>query len=269
MSALLALPTIALPTITNTANGYNVIVGSTANPTVSFVNALSGANIPLMTSNSVGLIGGTITSISSQVLDLATATALVNLSEVGTSVTVTTAGANQFATNESVTIAGASVPAYNGTYVVVVTSPTSFTYNLATTGLVAATGGTAQIAGETDPAVPLGFPIPDAVNDPHTNIATPGVLMVPLVVANAPANQVITNLSVRIGIQHPDASDLRISLVAPDGTTILLSDENGLGGPNYEGTTFDDNATTSITAGVAPSWERLRPRSGRTDQFKR
>ncbi len=252
MSALLALPTIALPTFSNTANGYNVIVGSAANPTVSFVNALSGANIPLMTFNAVGLTGGTITSISSQVLDLATATAIANLSEVGTSVTVTTAGANQFATNESVTISGASVPAYDGTFVVVVNSPTSFTYNLTTTGLLPGTGGTAQIAGQTDPAVPLDFPIPIAVNDPHTNIATPGVLNVPLVVANAPANQVITGLTVRIGIQHPDAADLRISLVAPDGTTILLSDENGLGGANYDGTTFDDNAAASIVGGIAP-----------------
>src|SRR5262249_44358591 len=52
-----------------------------------------------------------------------------------------------------------------------------------------------------------------------------------------------------------------ISLIAPDGVTIInLSDDNGGGADNYgtdcpadgNDTTFDDLAATSITAGAAP-----------------
>ena len=87
------------------------------------------------------------------------------------------------------------------------------TFNAA--GLI---GGTITSIGSevlTTAANPLNFPIPLAVNNPHTNIAVPGVLNVPLVIANAPTNQVITGLTVRIGIQHPERlGPASISLVA-------------------------------------------------------
>ena len=102
------------------------------------------------------------------------------------------------------------------------------------------------------PANPLNLAIPQAINDPHTNVVTPGVLNVPIVVANAPIERVLTGLTVRVDIQHPFAADLRLSLVAPDGTTVLLANQVGAGGPNFDGTTFDDNAATAITAGTTP-----------------
>ena len=131
------------------------------------------------------------------------------------------------------------------------------------TGLV---GGTAAIQGSASAVIgglsrptigtltsPLDFPVPRAIINPANNTYTPGVLDVPLVVANAPPESVLTGLQVRIDIQDPRASDLKISLIAPDGTTVLLSAGNGFGGPNYDGTTFDDNAPFgSITLGAAP-----------------
>ncbi len=136
---------IALNALTNVGQG-NMVVSAAANPTITYENALSGANQPALTFNGAGLIGGTITSISTSIIG----------------------------------------------------SPTN----------------------------PLNFAIPQAINDPHTNIAVPGVLNVPLVIANAPANQVLTGLTVRVDIQHPLASDLSLSLVAPNGTVILLSSGN-------------------------------------------
>ena len=111
-------------------------------------------------------------------------------------------------------------------------------------------GGIAGITRATvgTPTSPLNLAIPQAINDPHTNQVTPGVLNVPIVVANAPSEKVLTGLTVRVDIQHPFAADLRLSLVAPDGTTVLLSNQNGAGLPNFDGTTFDDSAAVAITA---------------------
>src|SRR4029077_9287905 len=63
-------------------------------------------------------------------------------------------------------------------------------------------GGSGGIAGAAKPAVgsvanPLFFEVPRAIVDPHTNIFTPGVLDVPIIVSNAPAASTITSLKVR------------------------------------------------------------------------
>lgn len=58
--------------------------------------------------------------------------------------------------------------------------------------------------------------------------------------------------SVCINIQHNNDYQLTIQLVAPDGTTIDLSMNNGGTGNNYSNTCFTGSATTSITSGSAP-----------------
>jgi subtilisin-like proprotein convertase family protein len=171
-AALNALPTIG---------PGNTIVSNAADPTITFVNALSGGNVATLSFSTAGLIGGTITGVSR--------------STVGS------------------------------------------------------------------PANPLNMPIPAAINNPHTNVPTPGVLNVPLVVANAPAGSVLTGLTVRIDIEHTLAADLRISLVAPDGTTILLSDQNGDLGANYDDTTFDDSAAVPINLASAPFHGSFAPQT--------
>jgi large repetitive protein len=62
----------------------------------------------------------------------------------------------------------------------------------------------------------------------------------------------IEDLNVQINLTHTYDSDLSIYLIAPDGTRIALSLNNGDGDSNYTNTTFDDEASTSITSGSAP-----------------
>lgn len=66
-----------------------------------------------------------------------------------------------------------------------------------------------------------------------------------------------------------DSALTNLSLIAPDGTTVLLSAANGGSGKNYGSgltpdsnrTTFDDAALTSITNGTAPFVGIYRPQS--------
>jgi PKD repeat protein/subtilisin-like proprotein convertase family protein len=53
-------------------------------------------------------------------------------------------------------------------------------------------------------------------------------------------------------INHPQPSDLKISLSSPDGNTIILSLHNGNGGSNYYSTCLRMNATSGLTGNTAP-----------------
>jgi subtilisin-like proprotein convertase family protein len=52
---------------------------------------------------------------------------------------------------------------------------------------------------------------------------------------------------------------LNIYLTGPDGTIIRLYPSSTKTGQNFTGTTFDDEAATSITAGAAPYSGSYRP----------
>lgn len=69
----------------------------------------------------------------------------------------------------------------------------------------------------------------------------------------------ITDLNVSVNITHTYNADLDIFLIAPDGTRIELSTDNGGSGDNYTNTVFDDQAVTAITAGKAPFTGSFRP----------
>jgi autotransporter-associated beta strand protein len=69
----------------------------------------------------------------------------------------------------------------------------------------------------------------------------------------------VAKVTVSMNITHTFDGDLDIYLVAPDGTTVELTTDNGGSGDNYgtgcpDGTrtAFDDSAATSILAGSAP-----------------
>jgi subtilisin-like proprotein convertase family protein len=63
---------------------------------------------------------------------------------------------------------------------------------------------------------------------------------------------VITDVNIRVEIQHPFDADLDIS-VSHAGKTVSLSSDNGGGGANYTGTKFDDQgANGSIVGQSAP-----------------
>jgi autotransporter-associated beta strand protein len=79
---------------------------------------------------------------------------------------------------------------------------------------------------------------------------------------------IIAKLEVSCHLTHPNAGELDLWLVAPDGTEIALSTDNGGSGANYgQGcaeagparTYFDDGAATSIIGAAAPFIGRFRP----------
>ena len=56
--------------------------------------------------------------------------------------------------------------------------------------------------------------------------------------------------STTVGLDHTFVGDLVGTLVAPDGTTVTLFDNEGGGGNNFCQTVFDDSAARSISAAV-------------------
>lgn len=62
-----------------------------------------------------------------------------------------------------------------------------------------------------------------------------------------------------INITHTWDEDLDISLIAPDGTEVLLTSANGGSGDNYTNTCFNNSAPVSIMAGSAPFTGFYRP----------
>jgi subtilisin-like proprotein convertase family protein len=58
--------------------------------------------------------------------------------------------------------------------------------------------------------------------------------------------------SVCVDITHTYDGDLDIFLIAPDGTSVELTTDNGGAGDNFDNTCFDMGAATNITGGTAP-----------------
>ncbi len=69
----------------------------------------------------------------------------------------------------------------------------------------------------------------------------------------------IYDVDVSINITHTNDADLDVYLIAPDGTGVELTTDNGGSGDHYTNTIFDDEATLAITAGGAPFSDRYRP----------
>ena len=70
----------------------------------------------------------------------------------------------------------------------------------------------------------------------------------------------VKNVRVRIDrITHTYDGDLRIDLVAPDGTAVNLVNRRGGSGDDFVGTVFDQSAPTSIVSGAAPFTGTFRP----------
>jgi subtilisin-like proprotein convertase family protein len=73
----------------------------------------------------------------------------------------------------------------------------------------------------------------------------------------------IADLNVRLKITHTYDRDLRITLISPTGTQIVLSNRRGGSGDNYGNattyTTFDSQAALAISQGAAPFAGSFRP----------
>ena len=70
----------------------------------------------------------------------------------------------------------------------------------------------------------------------------------------------ITDLNVLINsLTHTFDGDLRISLIAPNATEILLSNRRGSSGDNFVNTVFDDEALSNVATASAPFTGTFRP----------
>lgn len=69
---------------------------------------------------------------------------------------------------------------------------------------------------------------------------------------NFTQDYLVSDVNVTLTITHPNVSDLDIYLIAPDGTRVELSTDNGGEGDDYVDTVFDDDASIDITDGEAP-----------------
>ncbi len=70
---------------------------------------------------------------------------------------------------------------------------------------------------------------------------------------------VITDVNVTINVTHTWMSDLDIFLIAPSGTRVELTTDNGGSSDGYIDTTFDDEAATAITTGAYPFTDSYQP----------
>ncbi len=73
-------------------------------------------------------------------------------------------------------------------------------------------------------------------------------------------NLPITDVNVKINIAHTLVSDLRLILISPKGTQVVLTENNGgFFEQNYTNTVFDQEATKSITEVDAPFTGSFKP----------
>jgi subtilisin-like proprotein convertase family protein len=95
------------------------------------------------------------------------------------------------------------------------------------------------------------------------NVAGPngaGVTYSDIVIADDGTGSVLTDLNVEVLLDHASINDLRLTLIAPDGTQVQLANRRGnlFGGSNdrYADVTFDDAANRSIAlySGISGSY---------------
>jgi subtilisin-like proprotein convertase family protein len=103
----------------------------------------------------------------------------------------------------------------------------------------------------------LGTPTARNSTNVPIEIASPGLVESTLEVTEA---GLIGDVNVRISeLRHTYDEDLRISLIAPDQTRVVLAEYVGGSGDDYLNTVFDDDAPTSIFEASPPFTGTFRP----------
>src|SRR5262249_13889018 len=111
---------------------------------------------------------------------------------------------------------------------------------------------TITVTSSGTPQTIVSTDVPKPVPDLTTITST-------LPVSGFAANQVISNLTVNLTVNHTFDSDLIMILVAPDGTQTVLVNHRGPGGQGFVNTTFDDNAPIPIRFGAPPYTGSFKP----------
>jgi subtilisin-like proprotein convertase family protein len=69
----------------------------------------------------------------------------------------------------------------------------------------------------------------------------------------------VCDLNVKVNTSHTYAGDVRMTLIAPDGTRVVLVNRRGGSGNDFANTVFDDEGTGSIYSGQAPFAGSFKP----------
>ncbi len=126
--------------------------------------------------------------------------------------------------------------------------------NLGTVTFTIQVGGTGAPTSASYSSGNIAVPIPDV-----------STVDVPI---NVPDTGVVSDIDVKVRLNHTFDGDLDIILVHPDGTLITLSNNRGGAGDNFgtgandcsgTPTEFDDEAGATIASGVAPFAGAFRP----------
>ena len=112
---------------------------------------------------------------------------------------------------------------------------------------------------ETDSSFPFS-------NNTQTAIPDVSTINIPLTAANVTGY--VSRVEVELHITHPFTGDIDLTLLAPDGTSVLLAADRGSSSDNFGNacnasgvTRFSDDAPTSIGAGTGPFLGTYRPES--------
>lgn len=69
----------------------------------------------------------------------------------------------------------------------------------------------------------------------------------------------VQDIDVEVNIDHANAAQLVLVLIAPDNTIVTLANRNGGSGTNFTGTVFDQQAAASIATGAPPFTGSYQP----------
>jgi subtilisin-like proprotein convertase family protein len=151
----------------------------------------------------------------------------------------------QTTTAHSVEITGLD-PCAGYLFEVASTSPSCYT--------VADSNGGGYYAFTTSAGTPV---VADAIDTPVAIPDSNPTGASSIITIDSPWN--VLDADLLVNITHTYTGDLDLYLIAPDGTTVELSTDNGGSGQNYTNTLFDDDAPTSITTGSAPFTGSFQP----------
>ncbi|HPP57928.1 MAG TPA: proprotein convertase P-domain-containing protein [Candidatus Hydrogenedens sp.] len=89
-----------------------------------------------------------------------------------------------------------------------------------------------------------------------STLLDPGNSFLPL---NVPVSKIINNVCVRVTVTHSDVSQLRMKLISPNGTEVLLFISLPLGGENMINTVFTDTSSVPIDSASSPYTGEFAP----------
>jgi len=94
---------------------------------------------------------------------------------------------------------------------------------------------------------------------PILDFAPPAVLQIVFPESQIPLTDQIADVDVTVSLTHTFVGDLTLTLVAPDGSRVVLARNVGGSGDNFTGTVFDDQSSVRIEEGDPPFIGRFRP----------